>query len=144
AYVRGAVWQEAGDHGTAALFLKEAARLVPENGNYQALYLNALDKSDPATASRYAEAVLADDANRSATGVIWAANIRFGATRGLSDAEAAPILRGLIAALQRALDRLDDAESGPGSARAMAITLLGFCYDHLGMPTEAAHYYNVG
>jgi uncharacterized protein HemY len=31
AYLRGSVWQEAGDSATAALFFAEAGRLAPDN-----------------------------------------------------------------------------------------------------------------
>jgi uncharacterized protein HemY len=34
AYLRGSIWQGAGDYATAALFFEEAARLAPDNENY--------------------------------------------------------------------------------------------------------------
>ena len=57
-YLRGSIWLGAGDPETAALFFAHAHKLVPSNGNYQALALYALNIADPAAARRQAEEIL--------------------------------------------------------------------------------------
>jgi tetratricopeptide (TPR) repeat protein len=57
-YLRGAIWLEAGDPETAALFFEHAFKLEPGNGNYQALFLYALNSADPAAARERAEEFL--------------------------------------------------------------------------------------
>ena len=49
-YLRGAIWSEAGDQETAAVFFEHAARLDPNNGVYRALSPNAVGASDAAFA----------------------------------------------------------------------------------------------
>ena len=49
-YLRGAIWSEAGDPETAAIFFQHAARLDPNNGVYRALSLNIVVGSDAAHA----------------------------------------------------------------------------------------------
>ena len=48
-YLRGLIWQEAGDPQTAALFLQHAARLAPENKDYL-LTLGSLNLTAQTTA----------------------------------------------------------------------------------------------
>jgi tetratricopeptide (TPR) repeat protein len=55
---RGAIWLEAGDPATAALFYEHASRLRPENENDRAKFLHALDLSDFDAAHRRAEEIL--------------------------------------------------------------------------------------
>ena len=45
-YLRGAIWSEAGDPETAAIFFQHAARLDPNNGVYRALSSNIVGGSD--------------------------------------------------------------------------------------------------
>lgn len=46
-YLRGRIWQDAGEPKTAAVFLEHAAQLEPENENYQAVNLHNLKDADP-------------------------------------------------------------------------------------------------
>ncbi|MFI5457621.1 MAG: hypothetical protein ACHRXM_19435 [Isosphaerales bacterium] len=55
-YLRGSTWLEAGDPATAAIFYEHALDLQPDNGNYQAVYLNTLHKAgDHSVRARFSD-----------------------------------------------------------------------------------------
>ena len=45
-FLRGTVWQEAGDHETASLFYQHAAQLDPSDERFTSLYLSTLVKTE--------------------------------------------------------------------------------------------------
>jgi tetratricopeptide (TPR) repeat protein len=148
AYLRGSIWQEAGDYATAALFFEEAARLAPDNENYAAMHLFSLARSNlPAALPRMQE-ILANDEGHAPVVVVRAAEIRFLSTQNTSDVDVRPILQELIRVLERTLRRLQSREARQSSAYdstyTMATVLLGFCYHHLGDSHTAVRYYNEG
>ncbi len=57
-YLRGAIWLEAGDPATAALFFEHASKLDSDNEVYLAMFFHALSLADPAAASQRANETL--------------------------------------------------------------------------------------
>ena len=55
-YLRGSIWLEAGDPSTAALFFEHACKLRPDNENYLAMFLHALNRADSAAVSNRVDA----------------------------------------------------------------------------------------
>ncbi len=137
---------EAGDPHTAVLFYENAWKLQPDNGNYLAIFLDALEKVDLPAARQQGGEVLRDPEKFPAPAVVHAANVEFKAARSLPEGEATEVLRGLIPVLQRALTRIEAGdESGvDGSSYAMAVALLGFSYEFLGEAQPALDYYSRG
>jgi hypothetical protein len=87
-FLRGAIWQEAGDPETAVLFLDHAARLEPSNGNYLTALLTALETADPPEAQRRAGEILAAPDSYPAVAVVRAAHIQPSASAPGPDAAA--------------------------------------------------------
>lgn len=145
-YLRGSIWLEAGSPNVAAVFYRHATESDPENANYRAIYMHALDESDPVAASRLAKEVLADDEKHAPVVVSRAANTRFLGTRADSNAEAARVYRELIPILERNMARIERDESTASRASAYAMTagLLGICYEFLGNAGAAVRYYSLG
>ena len=147
-YLRGSVWMDAGDHATAALFLRHAARLEPANENYARLYLTVLAKSDPMAAFARAEEVLGADQAHAPSLVVRAADVRLLSTRGMSDVDARPVFQALVRVLERTLARLESHEdrqpAAHDSSYAMATALAAFCHEHLGDVRAALRYCNLG
>lgn len=56
-YLRGSIWLEAGDPGTAALFYEHAIQREPENKDYLEMFLHALSIADPAAAEKRADEI---------------------------------------------------------------------------------------
>ena len=84
-YLRGAVRLEAGDPATAAIFYKHASKLQPENENYLAMFLHALDLSDADAASKQAEEVLQEPDKSPPVVIARAAEIEFKSLRSVSE-----------------------------------------------------------
>jgi len=145
-YLRGSIWQDAGDPESAALFYGHAADLEPENGTYLALSLHGLDIVDPAEALRRSEILLRRDESYPAFAVARAAEIALNAIRTVPEANAAAECRRLIPILERALARIEaDDESGVDRlAYAMIIGLLAFTHEFLGENQAALRYYSLG
>jgi tetratricopeptide (TPR) repeat protein len=145
-YLRGSIWSEAGDAGTAVLFYEHALRLQPDNGNYLAIFLHALDVVDPAAARQRGEEILRDPDRFPPVAVVRAADVVFKAARALPEVDATELFRRLIPVLQGALARIEAGdESGVDhSSYAMAVSLLGFSYEFLGETQLAASYYTRG
>lgn len=52
-YIRGSIWQQAGNADVAAMFYEHASESDPTNANYRAIYMHALAESDaPVAGSR--------------------------------------------------------------------------------------------
>jgi tetratricopeptide (TPR) repeat protein len=138
-FFRGRIWLDAGDTETAVLFLEHASRLQPENGDYLAIFLYALEKVNPSSAQARARQILQDPDKTSPIAVVRAADILFHASRSLPEAEATQQFRQLISVLDRALSRIEaGAEAGVDRWHyGIAILLLGFCHELLGN-TQAA------
>jgi tetratricopeptide (TPR) repeat protein len=144
-YLRGSVWQEAGDYATATLFFRDASALDPTNGNYAAMYLFALSNADSVAALTLAQQILDDEANRSAAEVVQAAGLVLNATRQMSEQDSVSACARLAEILNRVVGRLQsESPSGNDSVYAMAVSLAGFCYEHLGDIDRAIHFFNLG
>jgi tetratricopeptide (TPR) repeat protein len=138
-FFRGRIWLDAGDPETAVLFLEYASRLQPDDGNYLAIFLYALEKVNPTAAQERARQILQDPEKTSPVAVVRAADIVFHASRSLPEAEAAQQVRQLISVFDRALSRIEaGAEAGVDRWHyGIAVLLLGFCHELLGN-TQAA------
>jgi tetratricopeptide (TPR) repeat protein len=145
-YLRGSIWLEAGDPETAAVFYGHASELEPESGNYFALFLHALDMTDPGAARRRAEEVLRDHGKYPPVVVARAADVLFKSFRTALNAEARNGFRRLIPILEQTLIRIEKGDEGgvDQSAYAMVVALLGFCYEFLGDFQHALDYYSRG
>lgn len=145
-YLRGSIWLEAGDPETAAQFFAHAHELEPFNGNYQALALYALNKADPAKASKQAQDILDRHRDCAPAVVARAADIVFMTTRTRSDAEARHLAEVLEPILTATLDRIRSSVSGDidHPTYVTLLSLLGFCYEFQGRVQEAEKCYSQG
>jgi tetratricopeptide (TPR) repeat protein len=62
----------------------------------------------------------------------------------MPEVDSRPVLEDLVRVLERNLARLQDEEARQSSTCALAIALVGFCFDHLGDTRSALRYYNLG
>jgi tetratricopeptide (TPR) repeat protein len=147
-FLRGTVWQEAGDYETATPFFRHAAQLDPADATFAGMYLAALGNSDPIAALTRAREVAASDQLYQPLVVAQAANIIATSTRGMSVADARPVLQDLAQILERVMGKLQSGEASEFSAfestHASVTFLLGFCYERLGEFRKAIHYQNLG
>ena len=147
-WLRGSVWQKAGDPATAALFYEDAARLAPDDDDYQCLHLTCLAESDPASAQERARAIIASDRSHAPGVVVWGASILLASTRGMPDDAARPVFQEMVRVLERAIARLpgDEVRGSPTlvSTTGMACGLLGKAYDYLGDAEAALRSYDRG
>ena len=147
-FLRGSVWQEAGDSETAILFYQHAARLDPGDDKFTCIYLSALRKSNFGAALTRARDIVADAENHQPLVVAQAADILVTSTRGTPLIDARSVVQQLIQVLNRALEKIksDDAEqfSALDSTHANITFVLGFCYGRLGDFRTALQYYNLG
>ena len=60
AYLRGSIWMEAGEYPIAAMFLKRASALEPDNSNFRYLALHSLWKADPSAAAELARTIVSN------------------------------------------------------------------------------------
>ncbi len=145
-YLRGAIWLESGHPEVAAVFYGHASECDSENANYRAIYMHVLAESDPETAGKLANEVLADDEECDPLVVARAADIRFQQTRNSSAPDSARIHRELIPILERNLARIEtsaDKTSGL-SGYAMTVAVLGFCHELQGNTQAAVDLYARG
>jgi len=145
-YLRGSIWLEAGDPGTAALFYEHAFKCQGDNQNYLAMFLYALNLADPAAARNRAEQILHEHGKYSPVVVSRAADIKFMSARTTSEAEAhrvfellEPILKSTLAEFEQ-----QDPSKIDYKSYVMALALLGFSYEFLGKWQAAGEFYSRG
>jgi tetratricopeptide (TPR) repeat protein len=136
AWLRGTVWNAAGDSETAMPFYEHAAQLDPSNDRYTGMYLVALRNSQPELAlARAHEIVSAIDDHRPLT-LVQAASILVASTLDMAPLDARPIWQQSIRALETASGKLQSNEARELSAvesdQARIAPLLGFCYERIG------------
>jgi tetratricopeptide (TPR) repeat protein len=106
-FLRGSIWLYADDPETALLFFEHALQLQPENGNYLAIFLHALNAADPRAAQEHARQIVANPNTHSPVAVARAADILFRATHSLADAETMEAIRQLIPVFERAISHIE-------------------------------------
>ena len=143
-YLRGSIWMEAGDSATASVFFRHAADLDEHNVNYECLYLQTLHNAYPARADDLAQKILSEHASHRPGLVIKAAEIRFVATKTMSEVDSRPVVSEILNVLESIVTGSDPNEPLMDSVYAMAVALVAFCYDHLGNASAALEYYNKG
>jgi tetratricopeptide (TPR) repeat protein len=147
-FLRGSVWQEAGDSDTAIPFYQHASRLDPRDDKFMCMYLSALRKSDLVAALTHAWDIVAHSENHQPLVLAQAADILATSIRGTPLVDARPVLQQLIQVLERALAKIRTGETQQFSAiestHANITFLLGFCYERLGDNRTALHYHNLG
>lgn len=145
-YLRGAIWLEAGDPGTAAAFFEHAAKLQPANEHYLALYLNALNIANPTDARKHAEAILREYAKYPPAVVLRAGDIRLHWARTVSEAEGHLMFELLEPILKNTLTRFEQQEPGnlDRSSYVETLALLGFGYEFVGNSQAALEFYSRG
>ena len=138
-FLRGKIWLDAGDTETAVLFLEHATQLQPDNGNYLAIFLYALEKVKPTEAQKRARQIVQDPENIYPVVVVRAADILFHATQTLHDAKASQEFRQFISVLDRALSRIESSTEVDLDSwhYKIGVLLLAFCHELLGN-TQAA------
>ncbi|MDA1230056.1 MAG: hypothetical protein O2856_04720 [Planctomycetota bacterium] len=145
-YVRGSILVEAGESLAAADFFLKAADLYPANPSFRFMWLAALAKGSPAAAIKESTRILQEPSAHPAKFVYKAADIAFAATRDMDTAKAMRRTEESIPVFEETILRLQvsgEAKEGPG-VLAAAISLLGFCHEHLGHGDEAIQYFNEG
>jgi tetratricopeptide (TPR) repeat protein len=145
-YLRGSIWLEAGDPGTAALFLEHAFKLQPDNENYLALFLNAQNIADPAAARKFAEEILQEYAKYSPIVVSHAADIKFMSALTTSETEERQVFERLEPILRSTVARFEkqDLSQFDRSSFVRTLALLGFGYEFLGRMQDALELYTRG
>ncbi len=145
-YVRGSILSEAGEPLAAADFFLKAANLYPQNSNFRFMWLAALAKGSPEAAIAESIRVLQDPSAYAAKFVYKAADIAFAATRHMDTATAMSRTEELIPIFEETILRLQvsgEANEDPG-VLAGAISLLGFCYEHVGHSDKALKCFDEG
>ena len=145
-HVRGSIWLEAGDPATAALFFEHAASLEPDNGNYQAMFLDALNITDPTAARKRADEILREYQKFSPDAVGRAADITFMSARTSSEAEAIDVFERLEPILGSTLDRIKQGEPDELGrlSHVTILALLGFGNEFRGKTQAALAFYSQG
>jgi tetratricopeptide (TPR) repeat protein len=145
-YLRGTIWLEAGDPGTAALFYEHAVKLQPDNDNYQAMLLDALNLVDPIAAGIRAEEILESPHNFACGAIARAADITFMSARTKSEIEANRVFKRLEPILGNALAQMkqDDLNEVDRSSYVTILALLGFGNEFLGKSQAAQSFYSQG
>lgn len=145
-YLRGSIWLEAGDPGTAALFFEHASDNQRDNENYLTMFLHALNISDQGAAIKRAEEILTEYEKHSPVVVTRAAEIRFMSARATSEVESHRVFESLEPILKDALAKFDQEglSNVDRSSYVMAIALLGFGYEFRDMSQAALAFYSRG
>jgi tetratricopeptide (TPR) repeat protein len=145
-YLRGSIWLEAGDPWTAALFYEHAFKLQPDNENYQAMFLYALNIADPTAAKKFAEDILREYKKFLPAAVARAADITFMSARTMSETEANQVFERLEPILKDTLSRIEqkDPNEVDRSTYVTLLALLGFGYEFLGKTQAALELYSRG
>ena len=142
-HLRGSTWAEAGKYEIASAFYAKAADIEPK-GNYPALYLDALSKSNPAKAKGVAEKVVNSPEDYSAPTVIQAAHVLAAAARPLPANEARAIETELIPVVEGAMQALERDKKQESESYLVAALLIGSAYEHKGDTRAAYDYYSRG
>ena len=143
-HVRGSIWREAGDPATAVLFYEHAANLEPDNGNYQAMFLDVLNITEPGAARKRAEEILQRHQQFSPDAVSRAADITFMSARTSTEAEAIDVFKRLEPILGSTLDRIkqDERNELDHLSCVTILALLGFGNEFLGKTQSAVAFYS--
>lgn len=133
-FLRGRIWLDAGDRETATLFFEHAAQLQPDNGDYQAVFLAALEDVDPKEAHERAREILQIPDRHPPNLVIRAAGIVFDMSRSSPEIEASEQFRRLARLLDSALSRLENLSEAEADSRhyGIGVLLLAFCHELIG------------
>ena len=144
--LRGSIWGESGYPEVAAFFHEHAWQTDKANAKYHALYLDALEESDPVAAELLARQVLDDVETYDPLVVAHAARIHFhdsGVTPGW---DVAQMCQRLIPILERNAMRIEG--SGKDISRSvvygMTVQTLGICYDLQGNSIAAIDCFSRG
>jgi tetratricopeptide (TPR) repeat protein len=145
-YLRGSIWLEAGDPGTAALFLEHASKLQPANENYFALFLYALNIDNSTAARKHADRILEEYAKYAPAVVVRAADIKLHSARTISETEGHLVFERLEPILKNTLARFEQQEPSnfDRSSYVATLALLGFGYEFVGNLQAALELYSRG
>ncbi|HLN26346.1 MAG TPA: hypothetical protein VK395_01225 [Gemmataceae bacterium] len=145
-YLRGSIWLEAGDPATAALFYDHACKLQPDNENYLAMFLDALNRADRTAARKRAEEILQEYSNYSPVVVARAADITLMSALSASETQALRTFELLEPILKSTLTKFEQQELSniDRSYFVLTLALLGFGYQFRGNSQAALEYYSRG
>ncbi len=144
-YLRGTIWNAAGDAATAVVFFEHASQLDPDNELFQAVLLDALKMADPREAAARAEVVLQNSEARGPVVVLYATDIIFEAAREMSGSEAASTYHRLIPIMERTLGRLEtqrQVDLEYPAPKGLGLAVLATCYREIGDTQRAYGYYS--
>ena len=143
-FLRGTIWEKAGDNATAVLFFEHAAGLAPDL--FKATYLYHLQDADPDAALKLGREVLDAELSNTPNVVVTAAGLFFDCTRHQSGMETQTLLEQLIQTLERTVKRIWHNDSGllgeNDDLKIRAALLLAGCYGRLGNTSEAIRQIN--
>lgn len=145
-YARGSTLLDAGLPGLAADFFLDVSRRRPDYPNFRFMWLSALAYAAPDAARKESQVILKNYAEEDPKLIYRAADILFAETRNLPDADANEVIKGLIPVFEDCIFRfqLNGHETEEKSTVAAAMTLLGFCHEHLGHVDVAMNYFDRG
>ncbi|MEZ6130210.1 MAG: hypothetical protein R3C59_16110 [Planctomycetaceae bacterium] len=145
-YVRGSTLLEAEMPAIAADYFLDTSIRQPDNPNFRFMWLSALAHASPETALREAQRIIENYPKEDPKLSYKAADILFANTRNLPDNESTDVIRSLVPVFEDAVFRfqLNGTASDEKSLIAAAVTLLGFCHEHLGDDATALRYFNQG
>lgn len=143
-FLQARCWERLGEGEIALVFMKEAARLDPRQAVCVLLILERLGRTEEA--AECAQRIIANSQS-SAEELYQAAATLLRPTRGMTSAQAKPILQSLVPILERSL-RVSlttprEKREIPDTDRHI-ITMLGLCYERLGNVKSALQLYNDG
>ncbi len=143
-FLRGTIWQAAGDNETAVLFFEHASRLDPQS--YKTIYLWTLGCTDPDAARKLAQEILESEEENTPNDVATASGILFDAARNQPLLETRALFERLIPALERAWKRTTSVEPAfptlDDESRERIALLLAGCRERLGDSRAAIRHLN--
>jgi tetratricopeptide (TPR) repeat protein len=144
-FLRGSLWDEAGDGTTASLFYEHASRLEPQL--YQDAYLISLWMNDPDAGRKLAGELLITEDDHLPEVIVTAVHIQFEAAGRPTTMEVRNPFEAFIPVLKRAISRARNGEtsftSPPVDETCMrADLLLAGCHERLGNHQEAILHLN--
>ncbi len=146
AYFRGRIWSEAGEIEIAVDFFQRAKNLAPQNGNYAAIWLEALSGVNADEALTIAKDFLQQAENQPPPVILKAAEIVYTTTRKLPRDEEQAAIRELVPVFEDVVLRLEMSGEVEFSSSLLpsAIGLLGLCHGRLGEVEKAGEVFDKG
>lgn len=142
-YLRGRIWESAGNASAAAIFLEHACHLEPGNEGFQVSFLRVLGDADPSAARKRADEILRSSEQQLPSVVVSAAAAVFDSIRNLANDDYMQTCKQLIPILEHVLIKLNErGDLDRQAVGGMAVCLLAELYRETGDKPKAYFYYS--